>query len=79
VAHGAGRLFGRKDAQRQLWRPETNAWTSCRGVMLIGADFDEPDGLSPVPDVLAAHASAVKILHTLRPVIVVLAGAREKD
>jgi tRNA-splicing ligase RtcB len=46
--------------------------------MLIGADFDESDGLSPVPDVLAAHAGAVKILHTLQPVIVVIAGAREK-
>ena len=47
--------------------------------MLIGADFDEPDGLSPVPDVLAAPAGAVRILHTLRPVIVVIAGGREKD
>jgi hypothetical protein len=29
---------------------------------------------SPVADVLAAHAAAVKILHTLRPVIVVMAA-----
>jgi hypothetical protein len=29
---------------------------------------------SPVADVLAAHAGAIKILHTLRPVIVVMAA-----
>jgi hypothetical protein len=32
-----------------------------------------------LPDVLAAHAGAVKILHTLRLVSVVMAGAREKS
>jgi tRNA-splicing ligase RtcB (3'-phosphate/5'-hydroxy nucleic acid ligase) len=79
TAHGAGRLFDRRDAKRQLWRPETNAWTRCCGVMLIGADFDEPDGLSSVPDMLAAHAGAVKLLHTLRPVIVVIAGRSSQD
>jgi RNA-splicing ligase RtcB len=42
TAHGAGRLFDRRDAKRQLWRPETNAWTSCCGVMLIGADSMSP-------------------------------------
>jgi tRNA-splicing ligase RtcB (3'-phosphate/5'-hydroxy nucleic acid ligase) len=47
--------------------------------MLIGADFDEPDGLSSVPDMLAAHAGAVKLLHTLRPVIVVIAGRSSQD
>jgi hypothetical protein len=55
------------------------AWISCRGVMLTGADFDEsPKAYRRLPDVLPAHASAVKILYTLRPVIVVVAGAGEK-
>ena len=69
--HSAGRLFGRKDAERQLWRAEMNAWIRCRGVMLI--DFDEsPKAYRRLPDVLPTHASAVKMLYTLRPVIVVV-------
>lgn len=53
--HGASRLFGRKDAERQLWRAEMNAWIRCREVMLIGADFDEsPMAYRRLPNVLPA-------------------------
>jgi tRNA-splicing ligase RtcB (3'-phosphate/5'-hydroxy nucleic acid ligase) len=41
TVHGVGRLFGRKNAKRQLPRAEMNACIRCCGVMLMGADFDE--------------------------------------
>jgi len=72
LLHGARRraLFGRKNAKRQLRRAEMNAWIRRCAVMLIG------------PTSMRARwpvaAGAVKSLHTLRPVIVVIAGAREK-
>jgi tRNA-splicing ligase RtcB len=43
--------------------------------MLIGADFDQsPMAYCRLPDVLPAYVGAVKILHTLQPVIVVMSG-----
>jgi hypothetical protein len=39
--HGAGRLFGRKEAKRRFTRAEMDAWLQERGVTLIGADLDE--------------------------------------
>jgi tRNA-splicing ligase RtcB len=39
--HGAGRLFGRKEAKRRFRRAEMDAWLQSRGVTLIGADLDE--------------------------------------
>jgi tRNA-splicing ligase RtcB len=35
--------------------------------------------LKGVPGVLAAHASTIRILHTLKPVGVAMAGANEFD
>ena len=47
---------------------------------LIGADLDEsPMAYRRLPDVLAHHAGTVKVLHTLRPFAVVMAGAGEFD
>jgi len=39
--HGAGRLFGRKEAKRRFTRAEMDAWLQSRGVTLVGADLDE--------------------------------------
>jgi RNA-splicing ligase RtcB len=39
--HGAGRLFGRKEAKPRFGRAEMDAWLKSRGVTLIGADLDE--------------------------------------
>lgn len=78
--HGAGRLFGRKEAKRRFGRAEMDAWLQSRGVTLIGADLDEsPMAYRRLPDVLAAHAGSVKVVHTLRPFAVVMAGANEFD
>src|SRR5215468_4657813 len=41
TVHGAGRLFGRKEAKRRFTREQMNRWLQDRRVMLIGADLDE--------------------------------------
>jgi tRNA-splicing ligase RtcB (3'-phosphate/5'-hydroxy nucleic acid ligase) len=80
TVHGAGRVFGRKEAKRRLSRHEMDAWLRDRGVKLIGADLDEsPMAYRRLPDVLAAHAGTVKVLHVLHPFVVVMAGAGEVD
>ena len=78
--HGAGRLFGRKEAKRRFSRAEMDRWLAERGVMLIGADLDEsPMAYRRLPEVLAEHAGTIKVLHTLRPFAVAMAGAGEFD
>jgi tRNA-splicing ligase RtcB len=78
--HGAGRLFGRKEAKRRFSRAEMEAWLKSRGVSLIGADLDEsPMAYRRLPEVLAAHSGSVRVVHTLRPFAVVMAGANELD
>lgn len=80
TVHGAGRLFGRKEAKRRFSRAEMNAWLQGRGVTLIGADLDEsPMAYRRLPEVLAHHVETVKVLHTLRPFAVAMAGAGEFD
>lgn len=51
-----------------------------RGVVLRGAGLDEaPQAYKRLPDVLAAHAATVRILHTLRPLGVAMAGSDAYD
>jgi len=78
--HGAGRLFGRKEARRRFTRAEMDTWLQERGVTLIGADLDEsPMAYRRLPEVLAQHSGTVKVLHTMRPFAVVMAGAATED
>ena len=80
TVHGAGRLFGRKQALRTFAREQMDAWLQERGVTLLGADLDEsPMAYRRLPDVLAYHSSSVRVIHTLRPFAVVMAGAGEFD
>jgi tRNA-splicing ligase RtcB len=80
TVHGAGRLFGRREAKRRFTRAEMDAWLNRRGVSLIGGDLDEsPMAYRRLPEVLAHHAGTVKVLHTLRPFAVAMAGAGEFD
>jgi tRNA-splicing ligase RtcB len=80
TVHGAGRLFGRNEAKRRFQRDEMERWLHERGVMLLGADLDEsPMAYRRLPEVLAHHSASIKILHTLRPFAVVMAGAGEID
>lgn len=57
-----------------------NDWLGPRGVILRGGGLDEsPHAYRRLPDVLAAQGDTVRVLHTLTPVIVVMAGENEYD
>ncbi|MEZ5354743.1 MAG: RtcB family protein [Bryobacteraceae bacterium] len=92
TVHGAGRVMGRveakgkKDKQGNVIRaarvtPEMMAaWVRREGVELRGAGLDEsPHCYKRLPDVLAAHEGTIRVLHTLRPIGVAMAGADEFD
>jgi len=80
TVHGAGRLFGRQQAKRTFKRAQMDAWLQERGVLLAGGDLDEsPMAYRRLPDVLAQHAGTVRVLHTLRPFAVAMAGDGEFD
>ncbi len=49
-------------------------------VVLRGGGLDEsPDCYKRLPEVLAAHGETIRILHTLTPLGVAMAGANEFD
>ena len=93
TVHGAGRVMSRTQAAGKRNRktgvvisagqvsPEMmEAWVSEKGVILRGGGLDEsPHVYRRLPDVLAAQEGTVEVLHTLRPLIVVMAGAQEFD
>jgi tRNA-splicing ligase RtcB (3'-phosphate/5'-hydroxy nucleic acid ligase) len=57
-----------------------DAWVREKGVLLRGGGLDEsPHVYRRLPDVLQAQEGTVEVLHTLRPLIVVMAGDREFD
>jgi tRNA-splicing ligase RtcB (3'-phosphate/5'-hydroxy nucleic acid ligase) len=93
TVHGAGRVMSRTEAAGKRNRrsgkviragkvtPEMmNAWVRGKGVILRGGGLDEsPHAYRRLPDVLAAQRGTVEVLHTLRPLIVVMAGADQFD
>lgn len=61
-------------------REDMQRWVAGKGVVLRGADTDEaPQAYKRLPDVLRHHAGTVRILHTLTPIGVAMAGAEEFD
>ena len=55
-------------------------WVTREGVELRGAGLDEsPHCYKRLPEVLAEHEGTIRILHTLRPLGVAMAGANEFD
>jgi tRNA-splicing ligase RtcB len=55
-------------------------WLQKSNVVLKGGGLDEsPHCYKRLPEVLEAHASTIRILHTLTPVGVAVAGANEFD
>jgi tRNA-splicing ligase RtcB len=55
-------------------------WVSGKGVELRGAGVDEsPHCYKRLPEVLAHHAGTVRVLHTLTPLGVAMAGEDEVD
>jgi tRNA-splicing ligase RtcB len=93
TVHGAGRVMSRTAAAGKrnrrtgevkvpgLISPEMmDAWLKERDVILRGGGLDEsPHAYRRLPDVLAAQGQTIEVLHTLRPIIVVMAGANEYD
>jgi tRNA-splicing ligase RtcB len=91
TVHGAGRVMSRTQAAGKRNRktgavvspgrvtPEMmDEWVTGKGVILRGGGLDEsPHAYRRLPDVLAAQEGTVEVLHTLRPLIVVMAGANE--
>jgi tRNA-splicing ligase RtcB (3'-phosphate/5'-hydroxy nucleic acid ligase) len=55
-------------------------WVKEKGVILRGGGVDEsPHVYRRLPEVLTAQGGTIEVLHTLRPVIVAMAGANEFD
>jgi tRNA-splicing ligase RtcB len=93
TVHGAGRVMSRTAAAGKRRRktgavltpgritPEMmEAWVAEKGVVLRGGGLDEsPHVYRRLPRVLAAQEGTIEVVHTLRPLIVVMAGANEFD
>lgn len=78
--HGAGRTMGRMAAKRTFTQAQMDEWLQTRGVLLAGGDLDEsPMAYRRLPEVLAHHAGTIRVLHTLRPFAVAMAGSGEFD
>jgi len=88
TVHGAGRVMSRTEAAGKRHRktgrvikpgrisPEDmQGWLRTTGVVLRGAGLDEaPQAYRRLPDVLEQQGPTVRVLHQLKPVIVVMAG-----
>lgn len=60
--------------------PSVQAEVRARGVELRGAGADEaPEVYKRLPEVLAAHGDTIRVLHTLQPIGVAMAGIEEFD
>ena len=88
---GAGRVMSRTEAKGKVKKGRVvkegrvtplmmETWLTARDVVLRGGGLDEsPHAYRRLPDVLAAQGATVRVLHTLKPIIVVMAGADEFD
>jgi tRNA-splicing ligase RtcB (3'-phosphate/5'-hydroxy nucleic acid ligase) len=93
TVHGAGRVMSRTEAAGKRHRRSgavlrpgrvtpamMREWLLRKGVTLRGGGLDEsPHVYRRLPQVLAAQGATIEIVHTLRPLIVVMAGAGEVD
>ena len=95
TVHGAGRVMSRTEARGKTkgWGPKARIvspgkvnwemvkdWLGPRGVILRGGGLDEaPQAYRRLPEVLAAQGDTIRVMHTLRPLIVVMAGENEFD
>lgn len=93
TVHGAGRVMSRTAAAGKIHRKSgtvlregaisremMHGWIAEAGVVLRGGGLDEaPQVYRRLPRVLAAQRGTIDVLHTLRPLVVVMAGANEFD
>jgi tRNA-splicing ligase RtcB (3'-phosphate/5'-hydroxy nucleic acid ligase) len=93
TVHGAGRVMSRteaagrvdrrtgrvKKAGRVTW-DMLHDWVAARGIVVRGGGLDEsPHAYRRLPDVLSAQGDTIEVVHTLRPLVVVMAAANERD
>jgi tRNA-splicing ligase RtcB len=92
TVHGAGRVMSRTAAAGSRKRSKgpqfrgaisqqmMEKWVQEKGVVLRGGGVDEsPHVYRRLPDVLRAQEGTIEILHTLRPLVVVMASPKEFD
>lgn len=92
TVHGAGRVMsrtaatGKRDRRGKVIAPGAvtrqmmSEWTKAKGVIVRGGGPDEsPHVYRRLPQVLEAQGSTIEVLHVLKPLIVVMAGAEERD
>jgi tRNA-splicing ligase RtcB len=80
TVHGAGRLMSRRQAKKNVDFRSVQARLRERGTVLVGAGPDEaPEVYRRLGEVLAEHEGTIEIEHVLKPRIVVMAGANERD
>jgi tRNA-splicing ligase RtcB (3'-phosphate/5'-hydroxy nucleic acid ligase) len=86
TVHGAGRVMsrtkakGRKGEPGAITKEDMSKWLKRVGVTLRGSDVDEaPQAYKRLHRVLEHHANSVKIVHTLRPIGVAMAGGGTTD
>jgi tRNA-splicing ligase RtcB (3'-phosphate/5'-hydroxy nucleic acid ligase) len=93
TVHGAGRVMSRTQARGKIDRKTGRVkapgrvswemlrdWVGSKGVILRGGGLDEsPHVYRRLPEVLAAQGDTVRVLHTLTPLVVVMAGENEFD
>ena len=92
TVHGAGRVMSRTAAaghRKRKNKPGSRgaisqemmeSWVREKGVILRGGGRDEsPHVYRRLPEVLQAQGATIEVVHTLRPLIVVMAGENEFD
>jgi tRNA-splicing ligase RtcB len=93
TVHGAGRVMSRTAARGKVNRKTGRVikegavsaemmldWVRGQGVELRGAGTDEsPHCYKRLPEVLEFHSPTIRILHTLKPIGVAMAGEHEVD
>lgn len=93
TVHGAGRVMSRTAARGKINRKTGKVikegavsaemmleWVKRQGVELRGAGTDEsPHCYKRLPEVLGFHGPTIRILHTLKPIGVAMAGEHEVD
>ena len=81
TVHGAGRIMSRREAKKKLNFEETRTEIyKAKGIEIRGTGADElPKAYKNLDEVLSYHKGSIKILHTLKPIAVAMAGSNIRD
>ncbi len=77
TVHGAGRKMSRTRAKKEISKDAWKAWIDGAGVRLRGGGLDEaPQAYKRLSDVLQFHSNTIRVLETLQPLGVAMAGSK---